>query len=86
MHRDKYIVILTVVKSVGLVNNAICSHIDGPRDILVKCNKSKKDTYHVICVESKKMIQMNLLMNRNGLMDIENRFMVTKGEWDGMRG
>ena len=32
------------------------------------------------------MIQMNLLMNRNGLVDIENRFMVTKGEWEGVRG
>ena len=38
--------------------------------------------YH-LCVESLKMIQMNLFTNRNRLTDIENKLMVTKGESGG---
>ena len=46
------------------LNNAICSNMDGPRDYHTKQNKSDKDKYHMIFtynVESKKMIQMNLI-------------------------
>ena len=32
------------------------------------------------------MIQVNLLQNRNGLTDIEDKFMVTKGEKWSRRG
>ena len=37
-------------------------------------------------VESKEIIQMNLFTKQNILTDVENKFMVTKGEgiWRGM--
>jgi len=34
-------------------------------------------------MESKKLIQMNLFINRNRLTAIENKFMITKGEREG---
>ena len=44
----------------------------------------KTDTicYHLY-VESKKLIQMNLFINRSRLTAIENKFMITKGEREG---
>ena len=33
-----------------------------------------------MCTLRKKMIQTNLLTKRNTLTDIENKFMITKGE------
>ena len=45
-------------------NNVICSNMDGPRDYHTKWNKSDRErqiSYDIIYVESKKMIQMNLL-------------------------
>ena len=37
-------------------------------------------TWYHLYVESKKMIQINYLQNRNRLTDIENKLMITKGE------
>ena len=45
-------------------------------------SKKKNDTMNLFM----NRIQMNLFKNRNRLMDIEKRFMVTKGEWEGVRG
>ena len=68
-------------------NNAICSNLDEPRDYHTKWNKSDRERqisydYHLY-VESKKMIQMNLLTNRKRLTDRENKLVVTKGERQG---
>jgi len=63
--------------------NTACSNVAGPRDYHTK---SEKDQYHMISLTcaaaaavctSKKLIQMN----------IENKFMVTKGKrWGQWRG
>ena len=53
--------------------------------ILSEVSQTEKDKYKIsLYMESKKMIKMNLLTNRNKLTDIENKLMVTKGErWGG---
>ena len=56
--------------------------MDGPRDTHIKWSKSdRKKTnilwYHLYVESKKKRIQMNL-QNRNGLIDMENKLMVTK--------
>ena len=57
-------------------------------EIIILSEVSQKKTniiwYHLY-VESKKMMQMNYLHNRNRLIDIENKLMVTKGDSDGGR-
>ena len=68
-------------------NNAICSDMDGPRDYHTKWSKSDKDKYHMILlfVESKKWYKWPYLQKRNRVTDVENKFMVTKGErWGGI--
>ena len=50
--------------------------------LLMEISQTEKDTiiwYHLY-VESKKMIQMNLLQNRNRLTDFKNKLMITKRE------
>ena len=54
--------------------------------ILSEVSQRKKGKHHVsLYVESKKMIKMNLLQNRNRLTDFENKFVVTKGDRLGLR-
>ena len=64
--------------------------MDGPRDNHVKWGKSEKDKYHIIhlCTEPKKKNDSNkpYFQNRNRLTDIENKFMITKGESAGTAG
>ena len=50
---------------------AICRKMDGPRDYHSKGSETEKDKYH---------INISYHKNRNKLLDIENKFMVTKGE------
>ena len=66
-------------------NNAICSNMDGPRDYHTKWNKTEKDIYIYIYLTNmwnlkKKWCKWTYVKNRNRLTDIENTFMVTKGE------
>ena len=65
-------------------NNATCSNIDGPRDYYTKWNKSKKNIrwYHLY-VEFKKVIKLTYFKNRNQVIGIENKLMVTKGDKEG---
>ena len=42
-------------------NHANCSNIDGPRNYHIKWSKPDKDKWYYLYVESKKMIQVNLL-------------------------
>ena len=69
-------------------NNAICSNMEGPRDYHSKWSKPDKDKYHMICLYvelTKKREKWTYLQNRNRPTDIENKFMVTKGErWGGI--
>ena len=48
---------------------------------LNEVNQKQKDKYHMVALtyEISNMTQMNL-QNRNRLIDIENKLMVTKGE------
>ena len=63
-------------------NNAICSTLGGPRDYHTKWSKSEKDKYHesTYMWNQKKWCKWTFLQNRNRLVDIENKFKVTKGE------
>ena len=69
-------------------NNAICSHLDRPRDYHTKWSKSERVRqilgYHLY-VESKIWYKWTYLQKRNRLTDIENKLMVTKGEGEGGR-
>ena len=69
-------------------NNAIYSNIDGLRDYHTKWSKSDKDKYHDITYmwNLKKWYKWTYLQTRNRCTDIENKFMVTKGErgWGGI--
>ena len=42
-------------------NNAICHNMDGPRDYHTKWSRTKTNIWYHLYVESKKMMQMNLL-------------------------
>ena len=62
--------------------------MDGPGDYHTKWSKSDRErqvTYDIAYMWNlKKLIQMNLLQNRNRLTDLENELMVTRGEgWEG---
>ena len=50
--------------------------------ILSEVSQKEKDKYHVyhLYVESKIRYKWTYLQDRNRLIDIENKFMVTKGE------
>ena len=60
-------------------NNVICSNMDGPRGFHTKWSKSNT-IWHHLYEESKIWHKLTYLQNRNRLIDIENKFMVTKGE------
>ena len=66
-------------------NNAVCSHMDGPRDCHTEWSKSEKNKYHDIVYmwNLKKCHKWTYLQNRNRLTDIDNKLMVTKGERGG---
>ena len=56
--------------------------------MLSEVSQKEKDKYHMIILIRgiQIMAQMNLSINRNRLIDTENRLMVAKGEegqWDG---
>ena len=56
--------------------------MNGPRDCHTewsKLDREKQIWYH-LNVESKKMVQMNLFINRNRVTYVENKLMVTRGE------
>ena len=53
-------------------NNALCSNMDGPRDY--KSDRERQISYDITYLWNLKYT------NRNRLTDIENKFMVTKGE------
>ena len=65
-------------------NNAICSNLDGPRDYHTKWSKSDRErqiSYDIIYMWTlKKWCKSTYLQSRNRLIDIENEFMITKGE------
>ena len=58
--------------------------MSGLRDCHTEWSKSDRERqiiWYCLYVESKKkMVQMNLLQNRNRVTDVENKLMVTKGE------
>ena len=57
--------------------------MDGPRDYQTKWSKSEKNKYYIISLiadSKKKWYKWTYLQTRNRLTDIENKFMVTKGE------
>ena len=67
-------------------NNAIFSNMDGTRDSHTKWNKSERErkmSYDITYVESKIWHKWTYLQNTNRLSDIENRFVVAKGEAGG---
>ena len=55
--------------------------------ILSEVSQKEKGKYHIISLMCKniKMAQMNL-HKKNGLTDMENRFVVAKGEGEGVGG
>ena len=66
-------------------NNAICSSMDVPRDDHTKWNMSDRERqiwYHLY-MESKIWYKQTYLENRNRLIAIENKLLVTKRERDG---
>ena len=67
-------------------NNAVCSNMDGPRYYHTKWSKSDRErqmpydsTY--MWNPIKKWYKLTYLQNRNRLIDVENRLMITNGEW-----
>ena len=65
-------------------NNAICSNMNGPRYYHTKWSKLEKDKYHIAYMcNLKKKYKWTYIQNRNRPIDIENKFMVTKGERGG---
>ena len=63
-------------------NNAMDRNMDGLRIIILSEERQIKTNiiwYHLY-VESKKMMQMNLITKQDRLTDIENKLMVTKGD------
>ena len=65
-------------------NNVICSNMNGPRDYPTKWSESDRErqtSYDITYMWNlKKWQKWTYLQNRNRLTDIENKFMVTKGE------
>ena len=57
--------------------------MDGPRDYHAKWSKLERErqiSYDITYVESKIWYKWTYLQNRNRFTDIEDKFMVTKGE------
>ena len=60
--------------------------MDGPRDYHTNWSKPDKDKYHMILLIyelKKKKYKWTHLQNRKRLTNVENKFMVTKGERGG---
>ena len=59
--------------------------MDGPSDHHTRWNKSQKDKYHMISLLSgiHKNDTSELIYKTKRLSDIENKFIVTKGEREG---
>ena len=79
-----YIYTMGYYSAVKRWNNAICSHMDGPRDYHSVWSKSVRerqilyDIPYMQNVKKKKRYKWTYLENRNRLKDLENEFMVTK--------
>ena len=63
-------------------NNAICSNMYGPRDYHTNWSKSERER-QILCNitymwDLKKIIQMNLFINRNRLTGFKNKLMIMK--------
>ena len=65
-------------------SNDICSNVVGPRDYHPKWSKSDRErqiSYDIAYIWNlKKWYKLNYLQNRNQLLDLESKLMVTKGE------
>ena len=57
--------------------------MDGTRDYHTEWSYVRKRKTNITYVESKICHKWTYLKNRNQLTDIENRFVVAKGEWVG---
>ena len=64
--------------------NAICSNTDGPGGHHSEWNKSDRErqiSYDIACMWNlKNWYKWKYFQNRNSVTDVENKFMVTKGE------
>ena len=67
-------------------NNATCSNVNEPGGYHTKWSKSEKDKRYHLYVKSKKMIE-NLYTKQKQTyrLDLENKFMVTRGKDGGER-
>ena len=66
-------------------NNHVCSNMDGPRYYHTEWNKSDRErqtSYDITYIWNLKKTwdKWIYLQNRNTLIDVESKFMVTKGE------
>ena len=64
-------------------NNAICSNMDGPRDYHTKCSKSDREkqvSYDITYMCDVLNDTNELIYKTETLIDIENKFIVTKGK------
>ena len=69
-------------------NNAICRNMDATRDYHTKWSKPDRERqiYDITYMWNlRKGYKWTYLQNRNRLTDIENKFMVTKGDGGGER-
>ena len=65
-------------------NNAICSHMDGPRDYDTKWSKSERERPYNLYVNYKIWCRWTYPWNRSRLIDTESKLAAAKGE--GSRG
>ena len=79
--------IYTVEYYSDIKNNASWSNMDASRDYHTKGNKTEKDKCHIslTCEIWNIRYKLTYLQNRKRLIDIENKFMVIKGEKVGGR-
>ena len=49
-------------------------------ELIILSNVRRRQISHHLYVESKIMLQMKYLQNRNKLTDLENEFMITEGK------
>ena len=67
-------------------NNAICS-MNGPRNYYTMWSMSDKDKYHDITYMWNLKYDTNeLIYKTERLTDVENKFMITKEEGEGIKG
>ena len=79
-----YTYIVEYYAAINEWNNAICSHMDGPRDRYTDWSKSGRERqplYHHIYVESKKKKKLQInLFKKQKLTDIETNLWLKKGK------